>query len=152
MSHTITLNVSNEEQRLTHIATLLHEVSEKLCSLYKRDYIYTKSVDLYKQLVQFNDDLLSKIADKTNEKPVFHFDKIATLPRVSYDEKNKDLDNDLTLLQDIEVTLCEVCERYEAIIENNPYAKSSLKDNFRPLKIEMVSFIKSARKTIYSFL
>jgi hypothetical protein len=151
MESKVIINQESEQTRLTDIAKLLHEVNERLCDLYKRDSIYTESPALYKKLVEINDKLLSKIAKKTNTAQTLSYGNIAELPEANPSENEANLGPDIDLLQDIEIKLCEVCERYEAILDNNPHAKPSFKDYFKPLQIEIVGYIKSARLTIYSY-
>ena len=150
MEPAIAINLTTEHARLTSIATLLHEVNERLCELYKRDYIYVDSPAMYKKLVKLNDKLLSNIAKKTSTTQKLSFSTIADLPEANQ-PTDSDQGPDLELLQNIEIKLCEACERYEAILDNNPFAKQSFKEFFRPLKIEMVGFVKSARRTVYSY-
>lgn len=147
----IMINLESEQTRWIDISKLLHEINDRLCELYKRDYIYVKSPALYKKLVGLNDKLLLAIAKKTNTIQTFSFERIAALPEASHEKGESNLDSDLSLLQDIEIKLCEVCERYEAVLDNNPHAKPSFKDYFKPLKIEIVGFVKSARRTIYNY-
>ncbi|MDI4654260.1 MULTISPECIES: hypothetical protein [Pseudoalteromonas] len=65
------------------------------------------------------------IAEKTNTTQTLSFASIAHLPEAS-GEDDASLSSELGLLQFIEITLCEVCDRYEAILDNNPYATTQL--------------------------
>lgn len=143
------INLESNEARWAGIANLLQEINDRLCELYKRDSVYVDSPALYKALVKLNDKLLCMIAKKTNTTQTLSFASIAHLPEAS-GEDDASLSSELGLLQFIEITLCEVCDRYEAILDNNPYATTQLKEFFRPLKIEIVGYVKSARRIIYS--
>ncbi|RZD19750.1 hypothetical protein [Pseudoalteromonas sp. MEBiC 03485] len=143
------INLESNEARWADIASLLHEINDRLCELYKRDSIYVESPALYKTLVKLNDKLLCVIAKKTNTTQTLSFASIAQLPEVSRTD-DASLSSELGLLQFIEIKLCEVCDRYEAILDNNSYATTQLKEFFRPLKIEIVGYVKSARRIIYS--
>ncbi len=151
MNKKISINFDSEYTRLTDIGKLIQEINIRLCHLYKRDYIYVDSPALYKKLVRLNDLLLSKIAKKTGTVQTHSFGLIEHLPEANNNKVDSDFGVDLDLLQDIEIKLCEVCDRYEAMLDNNPYANPSFKDYFMPIKIEVVGFIKAARRTIYSF-
>jgi len=148
-------------ERLLTVVGTLDAINVKYAWLIENDNIWIQKIlDQYHMLFQLNrkfmDNILKQLGTTDYKFASPQFSELTPhiqTPESEESEQSEQSEKDeLGTMMKVEVALHEVCDGYEKLLDNNPYATEEIKNFYKPYIQCHISCIKRCKRIVYSYM